>query len=262
MRAFTRRFRGNAIPIAYRSPPPVSPLWLRLQAEVEGPLARRACSDLTGQAAAAAALAVSVTAAASATAKTSITAALSAVKPSTRSASSRRSGPARREPTDLAAVNVNQAARGLPPDVGRWRRVQGGGARLQVAISSAWRMGLAEPAEQVPGPLGGGGARQPLADVQGLMISTPVPSKSSRLRAASTAPRERQTAAIRASKPAIGFPARSRALAMIAYSSAAAASTGRICSSKARKVSSAVSSRACLGGPLEAWRCRSGSRRA
>src|SRR6185295_9148378 len=137
---------------------------------------------LTGQAAAAAALAVPVTTAASATAKTSITAALSAVKPSTQSASSRRSGPARREPTDLAAVNVNQAARGLPPDVGRWRRVQGGGARLQVAISSAWRMGLAEPAEQVPGPLGGGGARQPLADVQGLMISTPVPSKSSRLR--------------------------------------------------------------------------------
>ena len=39
MRAFTRRFRGNAIPTAYRSPPPVSPLWLRLQAEVEGPLA-------------------------------------------------------------------------------------------------------------------------------------------------------------------------------------------------------------------------------
>ena len=161
VRAFTRRFRGNAIPIAYRSPPPVSPLWLRLQAEVEGPLARRACSDLTGQAAAAAALAVSVTAAASATAKTSITAALSAVKPSTQSASSRRSGPARREPTDLAAVNVNQAARGLPPDVGRWRRVQGGGARLQVAISSACRTGLAEPAEQVPGPLGGG--RRPSA---------------------------------------------------------------------------------------------------
>ena len=161
MRAFTRRFRGNAIPIAYRSPPPVSPLWLRLQAEVEGPLARRACSDLTGQAAAAAALAVSVTTAASATAKTSITAALSAVKPSTQSASSRRSGPARREPTDLAAVNVNQAARGLPPDVGRWRRVQGGGARLQVAISSACRTGLAEPAEQVPGPLGGG--RRPSA---------------------------------------------------------------------------------------------------
>ena len=108
---------------------------------------------------------------------------------------------------------------------------------------------LAEPAEQVPGPLGGGGARQPLADVQGLMISTPVPSKSGRLRVASTAPRERQTAAIRASKPAIGFPARSRALAIIAYSSAAAASTGRICSSKARKVSSAVSSRACLRRP-------------
>ena len=161
MRAFTRRFRGNAIPIAYRSPPPVSPLWLRLQAEVEGPLARRACSDLTGQAAAAAALAVSVTAAASATAKTSITAALSAVKPSTQNASSRRSGPARREPTDLAAVNVNRAARGLPPDLGRWRRVQGGGARLQVAISSACRTGLAEPAEQVPGPLGGG--RRPSA---------------------------------------------------------------------------------------------------
>ena len=95
----------------------------------------------------------------------------------------------------------------------------------------------------------GGGARQPLADVQGLMISTPVPSKSGRLRVASTAPRERQTAAIRASKPAIGFPARSRALAIIAYSSAAAASTGRICSSKARKVSSAVSSRACLRRP-------------
>ena len=31
-----------------------------------------------------------------------------------------------------------------------------GGARLQVAISSACRTGLAEPAEQVTGPLGGG----------------------------------------------------------------------------------------------------------
>jgi hypothetical protein len=81
------------------------------------------------------------------------------------------------------------------------------------------------------------------------MISTPVPSKSGRLRVASAAPRERQTAAMSASKPASGFPARSRALAMIAYCSAAAASTGRICSSKALKVSFAVSSRACFLRP-------------
>jgi hypothetical protein len=48
------------------------------------------------------------------------------------------------------------------------------------------------------------------------MISMPVPSKSDTLRVASAAPWDRQTAAISASKPAIGFPARSRLLAMTA----------------------------------------------
>ena len=44
----------------------------------------------------------------------------------------------------------------------------------------------------------------------------PVPSKSDTLRVASAAPRDRQTAAISASKPAIGFPVRSRLPAMTA----------------------------------------------
>ena len=48
------------------------------------------------------------------------------------------------------------------------------------------------------------------------MISMPVPSKSDTLRVASVAPWDRQTAAISASKPAIGFPVRSRLLAMTA----------------------------------------------
>ena len=48
------------------------------------------------------------------------------------------------------------------------------------------------------------------------MISMPVPSKSDTLLVASAAPWDRQTAAISASKPAIGFPARSRLLAMTA----------------------------------------------
>ena len=48
------------------------------------------------------------------------------------------------------------------------------------------------------------------------MISMPVPSKSDTLRGASAAPWERQTAAISASKLVMGFPARSRLLAMTA----------------------------------------------
>jgi hypothetical protein len=48
------------------------------------------------------------------------------------------------------------------------------------------------------------------------MISMPVPSKSDTLLVASAAPWDRQTAAISASKPAIGFPARSRLLSTIA----------------------------------------------
>ena len=48
------------------------------------------------------------------------------------------------------------------------------------------------------------------------MISMPALSKSDTLRGASAAPRDRQMAAISASNPAIGFPARSRLLAMTA----------------------------------------------
>jgi hypothetical protein len=48
------------------------------------------------------------------------------------------------------------------------------------------------------------------------MTSMPMLSKSGTLRVASTAPWARQTAAISASKPEIGFPARSRRLAMAA----------------------------------------------
>ena len=48
------------------------------------------------------------------------------------------------------------------------------------------------------------------------MISMQVPSKSETLPVASVAPWDRQTAAISASKPTIGFPARSRLLAMTA----------------------------------------------
>ena len=48
------------------------------------------------------------------------------------------------------------------------------------------------------------------------MISMPVLSKSATFRVASAAPLERQTAAISVSNPAIGFPARSRLLAMAA----------------------------------------------
>jgi hypothetical protein len=59
-------------------------------------------------------------------------------------------------------------------------------------------------------------APQPGHCSQGSTISMPVPSKSDTLRVASAAPWERQTAAISASKPAIGFPARSRLLAMTA----------------------------------------------
>jgi hypothetical protein len=65
----------------------------------------------------------------------------------------------------------------------------------------------------------------------------PVPSKSGRLRVASAALRERQTPAISASNPRIGFPARSRVLAIIAYCSTAAASTGNTWSEKARDMS-------------------------
>lgn len=61
-----------------------------------------------------------------------------------------------------------------------------------------------------------GPARHPGGSSQGSMTSMPVPSKSDTLRVASAAPRERQMAAISASKPAIGFPARSRVLAMMA----------------------------------------------
>ena len=64
------------------------------------------------------------------------------------------------------------------------------------------------------------------ASAQGSITSMPVPSKSDRLRVASVAWRDRQTAAMRASNPGIGFPARSRVLAMVAYCSAAASSTG------------------------------------
>jgi hypothetical protein len=48
------------------------------------------------------------------------------------------------------------------------------------------------------------------------MTSMPVSSKSDTLRVASAAHRERHTAAIRAPKPAIGFPSRSRPRAMTA----------------------------------------------
>jgi hypothetical protein len=48
------------------------------------------------------------------------------------------------------------------------------------------------------------------------MDSMPVPSKSDTWRVANGAPWARQTAAISASKPAIGLPARSRLLAITA----------------------------------------------
>ena len=48
------------------------------------------------------------------------------------------------------------------------------------------------------------------------MISMPAPSKPATFRVASAAPLDRQTAAISAPEPAIGFPARSRLLAMAA----------------------------------------------
>jgi hypothetical protein len=60
---------------------------------------------------------------------------------------------------------------------------------------------------------GGAGTQ---AGAQGSITSMPVPWKSGKLRVASVAARDRQTAAVSASKPGIGFPARSRVLAMVA----------------------------------------------